>query len=561
MNFVRGRKSFFGINKRFSQIFYTLLSSVILLLLAENADSFFNISALLADNNIWHRILDFFILIISFSIFIVAYYTYPQTKDNRLLIVGYIFLTGGILYWIKILDIFNYLNFQSKLNISCNMFILCILFRFLNASCFSFLATVKFKNKFLLNRLYLLAGTVVTIFISILIICTPSINRWFFVSDEGMSIAGIVITAFSSLLYIYTFYNTLREYERSNDFVLKILSCGFIIMFFSEITFLSVKQAYDMRSVLSQFYLVASYCILFYSFYIYSIRRPYILLSKANKKLDKYLAKMDKLVDTRTRELRGMYEKLMADQEIARGIQLSMLPRELPNNEYVEFSSGYVPAEELSGDFYNVIKIDETRYGICMGDVSGHGVSAAMLSIFAFQKMQSLMEETSGEGMAIPSIVLQHLYDSFNASNFNDDMYIVMLYGVFNIQTGILSYSSGGLNTIPLRIRPDGSIQELDNDGFAICKLGSLLKPKFVNYQILLFPGDKLVLYTDGLVDARNSHNEEYSLGRLKKAITNNSKYGIKYLTEAIIRDVKEFAGDKLSDDITLLALDVLPPF
>ena len=89
--------------------------------------------------------------------------------------------------------------------------------------------------------------------------------------------------------------------------------------------------------------------------------------------------------------------------------------------------------------------------------------------------------------MTIPSMVLQHLYDSFNSSNFNDDMYFVMLYGVFNTQTGIFSYSSGGLNTVPLRLRPDGSIQELDNDGFAICKLGSILKPKFVNYQILLF--------------------------------------------------------------------------
>ena len=141
-------------------------------------------------------------------------------------------------------------------------------------------------------------------------------------------------------------------------------------------------------------------------------------------------------------------------------------------------------------------------------------------------------------------------------------MYIVMIYGVFNTQTGILSYASGGLNTTPLRIRPDGAVQELDNDGFAICKLGDLLKPKFINRQILLFPGDKLLLYTDGLVHARNSDNNVYYVKRLKSVISKYNKWGIGHLTEAIINDVTEFVGNKKpADDITLLAMDVLPPF
>lgn len=296
-------------------------------------------------------------------------------------------------------------------------------------------------------------------------------------------------------------------------------------------------------------------------FYLHGINRAYVLLFQTKKELNGYLSEMDKLVDKRTTELRLINAKLMADQKIAREMQLSMLPTSLPKNDYVTFSSGYIPADNLSGDFYNVFKIDEIRFGICIGDVSGHGVSAAMLSIFTFQKMQSLMEETDGEGMAIPSQVLKHLYESFNAANFNDDMYIVMIYGVFNIQTGIFSYASGGLNTTPLRIRPDGSIQELDNDGFAICKLGELLKPKFVNYQILLFPGDKLVLYTDGLTDARNNMDDQYSLKRLKNMILRHYKWGADHLTKSIVQDVKNYTGDKPADDITILAIDVLPPF
>lgn len=558
MNFAKVRKSLFDANGRFYPIFITLIVSILLYLAVELTDSYFSISQVLVGNNICHRILDVFLLIVSFSIFLISYYTYPQTRENRLLIVGFAFLTVGILFWIQILDIPSYLNIDSP---KC-VFIHCLIIRLINGICFCFLSSFKLKNKHVIKRRYLYAITAVIVAVSYIIISSPLIKPEYLINNTGLTTLSVLILVAISFLYIYIFYFTLREYIDTNEFVLKILSCGFILMFFSQIALIGMKQNNDLNSTLSYFYMAASYGVLFYAFYIESIRQPYVQLSKAKEDLDGYLLKMDKLVDSRTIEMRGMYEKLMADQEIARGMQQSMLPVGFPENEYVTFSAGYVPAEKLSGDFYNVFKIDETRFGICVGDVSGHGVSAAMLSIFTYQKMQSLMEETEGEGMTIPSMVLKHLYDSFNSANFNDDMYIVMIYGVFNTQTGILSYASGGLNTTPLRIRPDGAVQELDNDGFAICKLGDLLKPKFINRQILLFPGDKLLLYTDGLVDARNSDNNEYSVKRLKSVISKYNKWGIGHLTEAIINDVTEFVGNKKpADDITLLAMDVLPPF
>lgn len=554
MNFVKARKSFFGVYNRFIHIFITLAVCIVFLFISKGIDSAFNLSSFLIENTTVHRFFEIFILIISFSIFFVAYYTYPQTHDNRLLIMGYIFLGGGLLYWIKVLGITNDVALFDS-------FLSCILIRFVNSVCFSILFTYEPKNKVNIRRSYLLLGATMFLLLSVLMIKSPEINNLFFTHEGTLSFVSAIVVLFDCLLYSYIFYRIYINSKQKNDVVNKTLSCALLIMLFSEIALLNVRQVYDMSTVVSQFYLAVSYGILFYSIYIFSVRRPYKLLSKIKEKRENDLVKMDKLVESRTKELRDMYDKLIADQDLARGIQLSMLPRELPKDEYVSFSVGYLPADELSGDFYYVIKIDETRYGICIGDVSGHGISAAMLSIFAFQKLQSLMEETEGGGMTIPSMVLQHLYDSFNSSNFNDDMYFVMLYGVFNTQTGIFSYSSGGLNTVPLRLRPDGSIQELDNDGFAICKLGSILKPKFVNYQILLFPGDKLILYTDGLVDAKNSQNEEYSLSRLKSTISDYSKFGIDYLADAIIKDAKKFTGAKASDDITLLIMDSLPPF
>lgn len=561
MNFAEVRKSLFDARGRFSPIFITLFFGFIIYFIVQLTDSNYQISQALIEYSIWHKILNIFLLIVSFSIFLISYYTYPQTKGNQLLIVGYTFLTGGILYLIQVLDVPAYLITANDSNTSKCTLLLCLIIHLTNGVCFGILSTVKFKNKYVIKRRYLYVITAVIVLISLLVLRNPSIKQEHFISDTGLTTLSIIILSFISLLYIYTFFLTLKEYKKTNEFVLIILSCGFILMFFSEVAFINMKRIYDLNRALSEFYMVISYGLLFYAFYIESIRKPYVQFSQAKEELEEYILKMDRLVDSRTIELRGMYEKLMADQEIARGMQMSMLPLGLPKNEYVEFSAGYVPAEKLSGDFYNVFKIDETRFGLCVGDVSGHGVSAAMLSIFSFQKIQSLMEETAGEGMTIPSMVLTHLYESFNSANFNDDMYIVMIYGVFNTQTGILSYASGGLNTTPLRIRPDGSIQELDNDGFAICKLGNVLKPKFANRQVLLFPGDKLLLYTDGLVDARNPNNKEYSIKRLKATILKHSKWGIDHLTESIINDVTNFVGEKPADDITLLTMDILPPF
>jgi sigma-B regulation protein RsbU (phosphoserine phosphatase) len=379
---------------------------------------------------------------------------------------------------------------------------------------------------------------------------------------RALTAYGLTIVIITALLYLYDFIKSIIKYQKSGDSLYKAMAYTFMLMFFCDVSFMTVNHFYSLQSLLGYFYQLVSYIILFNLFFINGIQKPYMLLSQAKEDLNEYLAEMDKLVDQRTNELRCMNEKLMADQEIARGMQLAMLPASLPGNDYVAFSSFYIPAENLSGDFYNVFKIDEFRFGIYIGDVSGHGISAAMLSIFIFQKMQSLMEEKGGEGMTIPSVVLKHLYDSLNSANFNENMYVVMLYGVFDSQTGIFSYASGGLNTLPLRIRPDGSIQELDNDGFAICKLGELIKPKFINHQILLFPGDKLLIYTDGLIDARSREDSRpYSVERLKKAIGHNYKWGLNQLLESIKQDVQSYSTDKPPDDITLMAVDVLPPF
>ncbi len=558
MNLTDLKRTFSDLKRRlFVQLIFTGLLLMGLILIARWSGHLS--PAVLDYMTTLHHVLIFFSSLLSWSIFILAYFSYPQVRDPSLLISGFTFFTAGILDGIILLStlvsaVFGdraksqplLIGFISQLFVAIGLSITILYKKRLGRA-------IRGFYPLLMAILASLSGSIISVLFPL--------ENVIFIQERGLTLVGTVLVMAFILTHAALLCCLVKWHRRTGDNLYKILSWAFLLMAFSQMALLSITYTYDFSHLLSLIFQLFSYALFFYVFYVQSVKRPYHLLSSAQDQLNGYLAELDILVDKRTTELRNMNEKLVADQEIARSMQMSMLPSTLPHNEYVSFSSGYVPAEKLSGDFYNVFIIDDAQFGICIGDVSGHGVSAAMLSIFTFQKMQSLMEETGGDGMAIPSMVLKHIYESFNSGNFNEDMYIVMLYGVFNTQTGIFSYASGGLNTTPLRIRPDGSIQELDNDGFAICKLGDLLKPKFVNHQVLLFPGDKLVLYTDGLVDARNPSDESYSLQRLKTTIRHHYKWGVEHLTDSLIKDVQSFTQNKAADDITVVAFDVLPPF
>jgi len=107
----------------------------------------------------------------------------------------------------------------------------------------------------------------------------------------------------------------------------------------------------------------------------------------------------------------------------------------------------------VSGDFCNVFKIDNDNIGFYIGDVSGHGVPAAMLTIFLNQTVKTLLEmETNELNKISPAMVLENIYRSFNSTNFDENVYIVMIYAVYNRHTQVLTYSSAGLNVSPILI-------------------------------------------------------------------------------------------------------------
>jgi sigma-B regulation protein RsbU (phosphoserine phosphatase) len=134
-----------------------------------------------------------------------------------------------------------------------------------------------------------------------------------------------------------------------------------------------------------------------------------------------------------------------------------------------------------------------------------------------------------------------------------------MLYGIYNIQTKCFTYASGGLNVPPLIIKNSGEIIEMDAKGFAICKLGNYLNPIFEDRVIQLEPKDKILFYTDGLVEAKDINGEIYSQQNLDDFIRKNHSLKAIELDDAITRNLFHHIGieGRLMDDVTYLIMEV----
>ena len=339
-----------------------------------------------------------------------------------------------------------------------------------------------------------------------------------------------------------------------------VLCAALTLNIFSELAFTSYYSVYDIYNYLGHVLKIIAYFLMFRVIFIHNVRKPYIELADARDELMEHAGNQDRIVEQRTRQVRIMNEKLLNDLEYARDIQKAMLPVALPKAEHVSFSARYFPAERVSGDFYNAFAIDDRYMGLYVGDVSGHGVPAAMLAIFLNQCIQNEREsyEKMTNHITYPSIVLNKIYESFNNTNFNEELYIVLIYGIYDMKTGILTYASAGLNTFPLLLDGGGGLSEIPLKGFPICKSLEYCDIEFHDETIQLNRGDRILFYTDGLVEVKNEMGERISEHSLKGALANNKGLDAEEISDLIVHRLFDHMDmSMLNDDITFLVMEV----
>jgi sigma-B regulation protein RsbU (phosphoserine phosphatase) len=225
----------------------------------------------------------------------------------------------------------------------------------------------------------------------------------------------------------------------------------------------------------------------------------------------------------------------------------------------LEFYSEYIPFEKVGGDYYGLEEIDEEHVAFYIGDVAGHGIPAAMMTMFMKQSIVT-HRKYQNEILEVyePNKVIENLYNKFNETDFPTEMYSVMIYGIYNKKSNKIKLSSAGLNTYPLLYEGNGKVRKINHQGFPICKFDKDHKPIYTNYEIKLNEGNKLFIYTDGVIEAMNRHDQNHGEENLIKIFKKKGDKSSKEISDEIIKNLNKYVrNEELKDDVNYLILSV----
>jgi serine phosphatase RsbU (regulator of sigma subunit) len=249
-------------------------------------------------------------------------------------------------------------------------------------------------------------------------------------------------------------------------------------------------------------------------------------------------------------ELQVANSKMMEELMMARRVQQGIIPQidNLPHNKRLHFATDYTSMESIGGDLYDVIKIGKNRCALLIADVSGHGVPAALITTMvkvSFTNNSNSRNETGDICFKINKELYQLIGDL--------DYYLTAYYGIIDLETGIFKFTNAGHHPAILYRKSTNEIISLDSYGTFI---GAFEDVQFNTERIQLEEGDRILLYTDGIVETRNNKGEFYE-DRLISFVRENSNIEPKDFVDKLINDVEAFGeGKPLHDDRTVLYVE-----
>jgi sigma-B regulation protein RsbU (phosphoserine phosphatase) len=245
------------------------------------------------------------------------------------------------------------------------------------------------------------------------------------------------------------------------------------------------------------------------------------------------------------REMASLVHQHEREIAEARAIQEGFLPKEIPQLDGYEIASAWQSARVVGGDYFDVLSFEQGSLGICIADVAGKGLPAALL-------MSNL--QAAVRGLATADIAPSDLCARLNfllCRNMARDRFITFFYGLLDGPSGNLHYVNAGHNP-PVVMHRDGSHDRLTEGGIV---LGAFPNQTFQTGSVKLQSGDRLVLYTDGVTEAANADDEEFGDARLIEVLTENRAGSAQHLQTQILASAAQFCANHWQDDATLLIL------
>lgn len=232
-------------------------------------------------------------------------------------------------------------------------------------------------------------------------------------------------------------------------------------------------------------------------------------------------------------------------------IQRSLLPAKTPSIPTLDLATHYQPSHRAGGDYYDFFPLSNGRWGIFIGDVSGHGTPAAVL-----MAVTHCMAHTNPESAQTPSQILGYLNHHLATLYTNQTgRFITAFYGIYDPHERTLHYACAGHNPPRLKRCQDGSLLDLNQAGGL--PLGIMSDTIYVEALQQLQPGDQIVFYTDGIIEARNTAGKLYGTEGLDQVLENCALQASSLL-EAVLQSVEDFVdGHPADDDRTLIVARV----
>ncbi len=238
--------------------------------------------------------------------------------------------------------------------------------------------------------------------------------------------------------------------------------------------------------------------------------------------------------------------RLQEEVSMARQIQLDLIPSSPPTLDCSKISVHSTPSRTIGGDFYDFIHISEDRIGVLIADASGKGMPAALMIAL----IQAIIRSEINNGNSIVTMLKNVNQQMVNSTS--SEKYVTLFYGEINTKTNEFHYSNAGHN-YPVLVRSDGSIELLKTGGAII---GALPGMEYESDKIVLNSDDLLFLFTDGLSEAMNEAEEEYTEERIHKFLNQNRNLPPGELVDNILSDVRAYdPTDPPRDDTTIIAL------
>lgn len=239
-------------------------------------------------------------------------------------------------------------------------------------------------------------------------------------------------------------------------------------------------------------------------------------------------------------------QRMEEELNLARNMQQGLLPSCLPELKDYEIAGLNIPSREVGGDYYDVIPIAEGIYGIAIADVSGKGAGAALL----MANLQASLHALAVGGIPIEEMVAR--INNLIYENTAMDKYITFFYGELDSNANTFSFCNAGHNP-PYHVHQNGEAEELMAGGIV---LGMMANMMFETAQIQLMPGDRIVMFTDGITEAFDLQDEEFGEARVLALVQESPDLSAENVMEKIVSEVRAYSkGAPQADDITMVVL------